>query len=143
MPQPDPFSDFRFRVSWDGQPVHGVTRVTALKRTTEVLSHREGGEPSTVHRSPGEITYAPILLERDRTVDNVFEQWAELVLDQGGDFRKEVRLELLDEAAQVVLAYVIHRCWPSEYQPIGDLQATNRAFAVESLLLQHEGWRRL
>jgi phage tail-like protein len=148
----DPYKDFKFRVFWDGQAISGISRVSALRRWTEVVVHRQGGDPSLQRRSPGLTAFEPIVLERGITHDPAFEAWADAVWKLGAGlgqevklktFRKDVRIELLNEAGQVVRAYVVHRCWPSEYQALPDLDtAQPTEVAIERLTLQHEGWER-
>jgi phage tail-like protein len=145
----DPYKAFKFRLRWDNEVVAGVSKVSALKRTTQVVEHREGGDHSTSHKSPGLTKYEPITLERGLTQDPAFEAWAEKVngLSAGGqlslaDFRKDVQLELLNEAGQVVKVYRIFRCWPSSYQAVPDLDANANAVAFEVLVLENEGWER-
>jgi phage tail-like protein len=147
----DPYKNLKFRVKWDGRYVAGVSKVSALKRTTEVVEHREGGDPSTVRRSPGQTKYEPITLERGVTHDPEFEQWANKVWNWGSglgsevslaDFRKDLIIELYNEAGQLVMAYKVYRCWPSEYQALPDLDAGANAVAIQTLTLQHEGWER-
>ncbi len=145
----DPYKNFKFRVRWDGEVVAGVSKVSSLKRTTDVVEHREGGDPSTSHKSPGRTKYEAITLERGLTHDPAFEAWANKVssLANGGqvslaDFRKDVRLELLNEAGQIIKAYQIYRCWPSTYQAVPDLDANAAAVAFEVLVLENEGWAR-
>jgi phage tail-like protein len=147
----DPYKNLKFRVKWDGRYVAGVSKVSALKRTTEVVEHREGGDPSTVRRSPGQTKYEPITLERGVTHDPEFEQWANKVWNWGSglgaevslaDFRKDLLIELYNEAGQLVMAYKVYRCWPSEYQALPDLDAGANAVAIQTLTLQHEGWER-
>ena len=145
----DPYKGFKFRVRWDGRYVAGVDKVSALKRTTEVVSHREGGDPSTQRRSPGQTMYEPIILLRGRTHDTEFEEWANKVWRFGSnpevslkDFRKDITIELYNEAGQLVMAFLVYRCWPSEYIALSDLDAGNTSVAFESLTIQHEGWER-
>lgn len=147
----DPYKNFKFRVKWDGKYVAAIDQVSALVRTTEVVAHREGGDPSQEHISPGLTKYAPIVLSRGRTQDLDFEAWANKVWTLGAgpgtevslaDFRKDIRIELLNEAGQLVLAWNVHRCWPSEYVALGDLNAGDSAVVIESLTLQNEGWER-
>ena len=147
----DPYKNFKFRVKWDGKYVAGISKVSALKRTTEVIEYREGGDPSTSHHSPGRTKYEPIILERGVTHDVAFEQWANKVWNHGAalgsevslkDFRKDIVLELLNEAGQVVLAYKIYRCWVSEWQALPDLDANANAIAIQHIKLENEGWER-
>ena len=146
----DPYKNFKFRVKWDNRYVAGVSRVSPLRRTTEVVEHREGGDPSTSHKSPGRTQYDAIILERGLTQDTAFEDWANKVWRLGAvgsevglaDFRKNVRLEFFNEAGQVVLAYEIYRCWPSEYVALPILDADANAVAIQQLTLENEGWER-
>jgi phage tail-like protein len=147
----DPYKQCKFRVKWDGRYVAGVHHVSALRRVSEAVAHREGGDPSEQRRSPGLTAYEPIVLARGRTHDTAFEEWANKVWNFGAglggevslqDFRKDVVLELLNEAGQLALAWKLFRCWPSDYVALGDLDAGNGAVAIESLTLQNEGWER-
>lgn len=148
----DPYKNFKFRVKWDGRYVAGVSRISALRRTTQVVEHREGGDPSLERRSPGTTAYAPIMLERGRTHDVEFERWANKVWQIGAglgaevslkDFRKDIFIELLNEAGQLVMGFKVYRCWPSEYVALSDLSANGEtSVAIESLTIQHEGWER-
>ena len=147
----DPYKNFKFRVKWDGRYVAGVSKVSALKRTTEVVEHREGGDPSTSRKSPGRSSYEAITLERGVTHDADFEQWANKVWNHGSglgsevslkDFRRDIVLELFNEAGQIVLAYTIYRCWVSQYQALPELDGNQSAIAIESITLQNEGWER-
>src|SRR5512143_439639 len=148
----DPYKNFKFRVKWDGKYVAGISKVGGLKRTTEVVKHREGGDPSTTRKSPGRTEYDAITLERGGTHDQEFEQWANKVWNFGSglgsevslqDFRKDIILELYNEAGQLVIAYRVYRCWPSEYVALSDLDANGHAVTtLESLTLQNEGWER-
>lgn len=147
----DPYKNFKFRVKWDGRYVAGVSKVGALKRTTEPVEHRSGGDPSTVHKSPGQTKYEPITLERGVTHDVEFERWANKIWNYGAglgaevslkDFRKDIIIELYNEAGQLVIAYKVYRCWVSEYQAMPELDASANAVAIQTLQLQHEGWER-
>jgi phage tail-like protein len=147
----DPYKNFKFRVKWDGRYVAGISRVSALRRVTEVVEHREGGDPSSVHKSPGRTTYEPITMERGVTHDPAFEQWANKVWRVGSgpgtevslkDFRKDVILEVYNEAGQLVIAYRIFRCWVSEYEALPDLDANAGAVALQHITLENEGWER-
>jgi phage tail-like protein len=148
----DPYKNFKFRVKWDGKYVAGISKVAGgLKRTSEVVEHRSGGDPSTVRKSPGRTKYEAITLERGVTHDPEFEQWAEKVWSLGGglggevslkDFRKDIIIEVYNEAGQVVLAYQVFRCWVSEYQALPDLDANANATAIEHIKIENEGWRR-
>ena len=147
----DPYKNFKFRLKWDGQYVAGVSKVSGLERTTEVIEHREGGDPSTSRKSPGRTQYEPITLERGVTFDHAFEEWANAVWKYGAGlgsevqlatFRKEVTLDFYNEAGQLALSYIIHRCWPSAYEALPDLDADAAGIAIERLVLENEGWER-
>ena len=147
----DPYKNFKFKVKWDGRYVAGIHRVSALRRTTEVIEHREGGDPGMRRKSPGRTTFEPIVLERGISHDAEFERWANKVWNFGAgpgaevslkDFRKDVVIELYNEAGQLVLAYKVYRCWVSEYQALPDLDANASSVAIQSITLQNEGWER-
>ena len=145
----DPYKNFKFRIKWDGKYVAGVSKISALKRSTEVVSHREGGNPSHSRVSPGITKFEPITLERGVTHDPEFENWANQVYNMQGDaamslknFRKDLIIELLNEQGTVVKAFKVYRCWVSEYTVLPDLDANTNAVAIESIVLQNEGWER-
>ena len=147
----DPYKNFKFRVRWDGRYVAGVSKVSALKRSTELVEHREGGNPSTSNKSPGRTKYEAITLERGVTHDTEFEQWANKVWNFGSglgletslsDFRKDITIDVYNEAGQLVLAYNVFRCWVSEYQALPDLDANANAVAIQTIKLENEGWER-
>lgn len=145
----DPYKNYMFRVWWDGRPVAGISKVSALKRTTEVVSHREGGDFSTPRHSPAGSKYEAVTLERGVTWDLEFEAWANKVYDVSAgvvsslkDFRKDVTIQLMNEAGQVVMAYTLFRCWVSEYQATAELDANANAVLIQSIVLQNEGWQR-
>ena len=147
----DPYKNFKFRVKWDGRYVAGVSKVGALKRTTEVVKHRDGGDPSTSRKSVGRTEYDAITLERGVTHDLEFLKWANKVWNFGAglgaevslrDFRKDVIIEVYNEAGQLAIAYNVFRCWVSEYQALPDLDANANAVAIEHIKLENEGWER-
>jgi len=147
----DPYKSYKFRVKWDGRYVAGVSRVGALRRTIEVVSHREGGDPSSERKSPGRATYEAITLERGVTHDPEFEQWASKVWAFGGglgaevslkDFRKDIIIEVYNEAGQLVLAYHVFRCWVSQFTALPELDANANVIAIQSIQLENEGWER-
>ena len=145
----DPYKNMKFRVKWDGRYVAGVSKVSALKRSTEIVTHREGGDPSTSRHSPSTWKFEPITLERGVTHDPDFEDWAGKVYSvEAGvvlslkDFRKEILIELLNEQGVVAKAYKVFRCWVSEYQALPELDANGHAVAFEHIVLQNEGWVR-
>jgi phage tail-like protein len=147
----DPYKNFKFRVKWDGQYVAGLSKMSALRRTTEVVEHREGGDPSTSRVSPGRSKYEAITLERGVTHDEGFEAWANKVWSFGGgpgaesslaDFRKDVIIDVFNEAGQKALSYKVYRCWVSEYQALPELDANANAVAIQTIKLENEGWER-
>ena len=147
----DPYKNFKFRVKWDGKYVAGISKCSALKRTTEVVEHREGGDPSSSRKSPGRSKFEAITLERGVTHDVEFEQWANKVWNFASglgaevslkDFRKDIMIEVYNEAGQLALAYKVFRCWVSEYQSLPDLDANANAVAIQHIKLENEGWER-
>jgi phage tail-like protein len=147
----DPYKNFKFRIKWDGKYVAGVSKVGGLKRTTEVVKHREGGDPSSSRKSPGRTEYDAITVERGVTHDKEFEQWANKVWNFGSglgkevslkDFRKDVIIELYNEAGQLAISYKVYRCWVSEYQAQADLDANANAVCIQHIKLENEGWEK-
>jgi phage tail-like protein len=147
----DPYKNFKFRVKWDGRYVAGISKVSALKRTTEVVKHRDGGDPSSSRKSPGRTEYDAITLDRGVTHDKDFEQWANKVWNFGSglgaevslkDFRKDIIIEVYNEAGQLALAYKVFRCWVSEFQAQADLDANANAVLIQHIKLENEGWER-
>ena len=147
----DPYKNFKFRVKWDGRFVAGVSKVGMLKRSTEVVKHRDGGDLSSSRKSPGRTEYDAITLERGVTHDVDFEQWANKVWNFGSglgtevslkDFRKDVIIEVYNESGQLAIAYKVYRAWVSEFQALPDLDANANAIAIQHLKLENEGWER-
>jgi len=145
----DPYRNLMFQVWWDGRLVAAMSKCSALKRTTEVVKSREGNDPSTARHNPGASSFEAITLERGVTHDPEFEKWANLVYDVSGpgsislkNFRKDIRIELLNENRQVAKAYKVFRCWVSEYQALPELDANANAIAIEHIKIENEGWER-
>ena len=145
----DPYKNFKFRLLWDNKPVMGISKVGALKRTTEVVKHRDGGDNSTDHKSPGRTSYDAITVERGITHDPEFEAWANKVHPYSGDtamdlaaYKKNLTLEMMNEKGHVVYRYFLYDCWVSEYTAIPELNANANAVAIESLKIEIEGWDR-
>jgi phage tail-like protein len=147
----NPYQNFKFRLKWDGKYVAAVSKVSALKRTTEVVEFRSGGDPSHMRKQPGRTKYDAITLERGLTQDMAFHDWAALVWNFGAglgsevslaNFRKDIYLEFYNEAGQLVIAYKIYRCWVSEYHALPDLDANANVVAIEMIKLENEGWER-
>jgi phage tail-like protein len=153
----DPYKNFKFRVKWDNRYVAGISKVSALRRTTEVVEHRDGGDLSSSRKSPGRTKYEAITLERGVTHDVEFEAWANKVWNYANaqaapeqrdrevslaDFRKDLVIEVFNEAGQKVQAYQVHRAWVSEFQALPDLDANANAIAIQHLKLENEGWAR-
>lgn len=145
----DPYKTFKFRVQWNGKTVLGVSKVGALKRTTEVVKHRSGGQNSFDYKSWGRTTFDGLLLERGVTHDTEFEAWANMVASFAGDaaanlaqYKRELTLELLNERGQVALRYFLHDCWVSEFTAMPELDANASHVAIESIKIEMEGWER-
>lgn len=147
----DPYKNFKFRIKWNNQYVAGLSKMSALKRTTEVIEWREGGDVSGIHKMPGRTRYEPIVLERGVTHDAAFEDWANLVFKYGGgpgaemslkNFRKDIIIDFFNEQGVKALSYVVHRCWVSEYQALPDLDANAHSVAIQYIKIENEGWER-
>ncbi|MDP5181572.1 phage tail protein [Blastococcus sp. BMG 814] len=147
----NPYMNFKFGVRVDGRLVAGVSKISALKRTTEVVPHRHGGDPSSSRKSVGRTEYDAVTLERGVTHDEAFERWANKVWNYGSglgaesslrDFRKDIVIEVYNEAGQLAIAYKVYRCWVSEFQALPELDANANAVAIQTLKLENEGWER-
>jgi phage tail-like protein len=143
----DPYKAFAFRVKWDGNYVAGISKMSALKRTTDPVLHREGGDPTHERKSPGMSKFEAVTLERGVTHDLEFENWANLVHSLESpislkNFRKDIVVDFFNEAGQLALSYKLTRCWPSEYQALPALDAGTAAVAIQTLKLEIEGWER-
>lgn len=145
----DPYKNFKFRLKWDGRYVAGLSKMSPLKRTIEPITWREGGDPSRFRVSPSIVKFELLTFERGVTHDLEFETWANLVnspLGDGGmslkNFRKDLYVELLNEAGQIAKAWKIYRCWVSEFTALPEMDANGNAMAVESIGVTHEGWER-
>jgi phage tail-like protein len=145
----DPYKNFKFRIKWDGRVVAGVSKISPLKRSTEPVTHREGNDPSTARVSPSVWKFEPVTVERGVTHDTDFEAWANLIYTTQGDaaislrnFRKDVLIEFMNEQGAVAKSYRVFRCWVSEYTALPELDANANVIAIESMVLQNEGWER-
>ena len=145
----DPYRTYRFKVKWDGQYVAGLSKMGALKRTTEMVEFREAGENITSRKLPGKSSYQAVTLEAGLTYDTAFEDWANLVNDFAShsitnlrEFRKNISIDVFNEAGQKVLSYNLYRCWVSEYQALPDLDAGANAVAITTLKLEYEWFER-
>lgn len=148
---PGPPKDTRvhFTVKWDGKVIPGITQITGLRRKTEVIKHRSGGDSNLIRPSPGKTEYQPIVLKRPRTNDKEFEQWANKVWRRGSgfgtevslkDYRKDILIEFRDPAGKGLMALHVYRCWPSEYVALNDPDREDNSSPMEILVLEHEGW---
>jgi phage tail-like protein len=145
----DPYRNFRFKVKWDGQYVAGLTKMGALKRTTEMVEFREAGENIVSRKLPGKSSFQAVTLEAGLTYDSAFEDWANLVNDFAshgitnlGEFRKNITVDVFNEAGQKALSYTLYRCWVSEYQALPDLDAGANAVAITTIKLEYEWFER-
>lgn len=145
----DPYRNFKFRIKIDNVYVAGLSKCSALKRTTEMVEWREAGDPSTTHKLPGKTKYDAITLTAGVSHDTTFEDWANLTNNFQGDaamslknFRKNITIDVYNEADQKVLSYHVYRCWVSEFQTLPDLDATANAVMIQTIKLENEGWER-
>jgi phage tail-like protein len=145
----DPYRNFKFRIKWDNEYVAGLNKCSALKKTTEMVEWREGGDPSHSRKLPGKTSYEAITLEQGVTHDEQFETWANKVNNFQGDalmslkeFRKDVTIEVYNLQGSAVMAYNVYRCWVSEYQALPELDASGNAVMIRTIKLENEGWER-
>lgn len=145
----DPYKNFKFRVLINGQAVAGLSKMSALKKTTEVVEWREAGDPSVVRKLPGRTKYEPITLEAGLTHDRTFEEWAGEVNNPQGDaagsgkqYRKNIHIEVLNLQGQQALRFVVKRAWVSEFQAVPEMDANANAVAISMIKIEHEGFER-
>lgn len=145
----DPYKNFKFKIKWDNQYVAGLSKCSALKKTTEMVEWREGGDPATSRKLPGKTSYDAITLEQGITHDTTFEEWANLVNNFQGDaamslknFRKDIIIDVFNLAGQRIMSYNVSRCWVSEYQALPELDAGGNAVMIATVKLENEGWER-
>ena len=148
----DPYRNFKFLIKFSSnptEPVAGLSKCSALKRTTEMTEWRSGGDASTSHKMPGKTSYEAITLEAGLTHDTAFEEWANLVNNYQSDadmslkdFRRNLTIEVLNLQGTPVTAYNVYRCWVSEYQALPELDASGNAVAIQTIKLENEGWER-
>lgn len=145
----DPYRNFKFKIKWDNQYVAGLSKCSALKKTTESVDWREGGDPSTSHKLPGKTSYEALTLEAGVTHDTTFEAWANLINNFEGDasmslknFRKDITLDVFNLQGSKVLSYNVYGCWVSEYQALPELDAAGNAVMIKTIKLENEGWVR-
>jgi phage tail-like protein len=145
----DPYRNFKFRVKLGDRYVAGLSKCSALKKMTEKVDWYESGDPSTPHRLPGKTSYEAITLTAGVTHDTEFEEWANQVNNFKGDaamslknFRKNLVIEIYNEAGQIAIAYQVFRCWVSEYQALPELDAAGNAVMLQTVKIENEGWER-
>jgi phage tail-like protein len=145
----DPYRNFKFKIKIDNVYVAGLSKCSALKKTTEMVEWREGGDPSSTHKLPGKTKYGDITLTAGVTHDLTFEDWANKVNNFQGDaamslknFRKDIIIDVFNEAGQKALSYKVFNCWVAEYQALPELDASANAVMIQTIKLENEGWER-
>lgn len=145
----DPYRNFKFKIKIDNEYVAGLSKCSALKKTTEMVEWREGGDPSTTRKLPGKTKYDAITLTAGVTHDTTFEEWANLVNNYKGDadmslknFRKNITIDVFNLAGQPVLSYNVYRCWVSEFQALPELDASSNTVMIQTIKLENEGWEK-
>jgi len=145
----DPYTNFKFRIKWDGVYVAGVSKCSVLKKTTEVVSWHSSGDSSYPRKFPAKSSTDPVTLDAGVTHDPTFEDWANKVNNFAGDalmslksFRKDITIDVFNLQGVKVLAYNVFRCWVSEYQALADLDAGGNAVLIQRIKLENEGWAR-
>lgn len=145
----DPYRNFKFKIKWDNQYVAGLSKCSALKKTTESTDWREGGDPSSSRKLPGKTSYEAVTLEAGVTHDTAFEEWANKVNNFQGDagmslknFRKDITIDVFNLQGSKALSYIVHRCWVSEFQALPELDASGNAVMIQTIKLENEGWER-
>ena len=144
----DPYRTFRFQILIEGRPVAGLRKMTALKKTTEVVVWRTAGDPTHERKLPGGTKFEPITLEQGLTMDPVFENWANLVnklndpMSLAG-FRKDIVINVMNMENKPAISYKLYDAWVAEYQALPEFDAGNtNTIGIQTIKLEHEGWER-
>ncbi|MES2442399.1 MAG: phage tail protein [Pseudomonadota bacterium] len=147
----DPYRTFKFRVIIDGKTVAGLSKMGALKRTTEVVKYRVAGDLSAQRVMPGGSSFEGVTLEQGLSHDPIFEEWANSVHNiRDGDggvslkkYRREVVVMVMNLQGLPALAYKLRRAWVSEFQALPELDANSmNTVGIQSITLQYEGFVR-
>lgn len=146
----DPYRTFKFQVSLGDQAVAGLSKMGALKKTTQEVKWRTAGDPAHERVLPGGTSYDPVTLEQGLTHDLVFEEWANLVNNIDGDgamsllnYRRNVTITVMNLQGVPVMGYTLKNAWVSEFQAVPDLDAgTMNTVGIQTITIQHEGWVR-
>jgi phage tail-like protein len=134
-------------VKWEERYVAGVSKVARLHRASGVMNHREGFAESAPRRPPDRTEYEAVTLEHGVTYDSDFAKWAGKVWTSGvdsqgppEDLRKDILIDVYDEAGQLALSCKVFHCWVSDFQGLPDLDANASGVAIQRLTLEEEGW---
>lgn len=147
----DPYRTFKFQVVIDGQAVAGLSKMGALKKTTEVVNWRSAGDPSSQRAIPGGTKFENVTLEQGLSHDQVFENWANAVNNVAdGDagmslvnFRKDVVINVLNLQGTPAISYHLRRAWVTEFQALPEFDAQNmNTIGIQSVTLACEGFVR-
>jgi phage tail-like protein len=144
----DPYRTFKFQVLLGGVTVAGLSKMGAIKRTTEAVKWRSAGDVSSQRVMPGGSTWEPVSLEQGLSHDPVFEEWANQVNNVvDGDagmsllnYRRDVVINVMNLQGVPVISYVLRRAWVSEFQALPEFDANNmNTVGIQSIIMQHEG----
>jgi phage tail-like protein len=143
----DPYKNFRFRVTWDGRTVAALSKMSAVKKMTEAIEWRAAADGGIVRKLPGRTKFEPITFEAGLTHDRQFLDWANQVNNPAGEaansllqYRKTVRVEVLNMQGNPAMAFNLIRAWASEFQALPELDANANAVAIQSLKIEYENF---
>ncbi|SEN31566.1 conserved hypothetical phage tail region protein [Paracoccus alcaliphilus] len=143
----DPYKNFRFRVTWDGRVVAALSKMSAIKKATEAIEWRAAADAGIVRKMPGRTKFEPVTFESGLTHDRQFLEWANQVNDPQGEaanslvnYRKAVRVEVLNMQGTPVMAFNLFRAWASEFQALPEMDANANAVAIQSLKIEYENF---
>ena len=147
----DPYRTFKFQVVIAGKAVAGLSKMGALKKTTEVVNWRAAGDPSYQRAMPGGTKFENVTLEQGLSHDPVFEEWANAVNNVAdGDagmsllnFRRDVVINVLNLQGAPAISYVLRRAFVTEYQALPEMDSNSmNAVGIQSVTLTYEGFTR-
>ena len=143
----DPYRNFKLKVKINNEIVAGLSKMSALKKTTEGIDWYEAGDNFNPRRLPGKTKYEPITLEKGMTEDKVFEDWANLVNKYQGNaispdnFRKNIQILVCDMNGIPKITFNVFDCWVSEFQAVPDMDVTQNGVSIQTIKLLEQPTR--
>jgi phage tail-like protein len=136
MARVDPYKNFRFLLEIDGIVQGGFSECNGFGSNVEVIEYREGGEPVTVRKLPGKVSYPDITLKWGVTDSRELYDW-HLAAVNGQVQRKNGSIVLQDDRGQEKVRWNFFSAWPSKYDG-PDFSAKGNDVAIDTLTVSCE-----